>query len=101
MHDYYLTGSNTSANAFMNGTEAYRATKENVYLMQLQAQNKIMIKLFSNGQQAAKMTIETNGQQELWVMDKWDYWTLSWGNYAGSNNESTTIKGMTVIQLCQ
>ncbi len=99
MYDYYLTGTNTAEKANMHGSEAYRATKENIVGMQLQAQNKTWISLHSNGQQAAKMNILANAQQELIVLDKWDYWTLSWGNFAGNKNSSSHIKGSVMIHL--
>jgi hypothetical protein len=99
MYDYYLTGSNTAEKAYMHGSESYRGTKENIVSMQLLAQSNTWISLQSNGHQAGKMNILANGQQELMVLDKWDYWTLSWGNFAGNKNSSSQIKGTAVIHL--
>jgi hypothetical protein len=100
MYDYYLKNSIEPEKADMKGTEMYRGTKENVLMMDLISGSNI-IKLTSNGQQAAKMNILESGQQELLIMDKWDYWSLSWGNFAGTKNNSKNSKGTAVIKLIQ
>jgi hypothetical protein len=101
MYDYYLTGKINPARAFMGGTEVYRATKENVFSLQLFAKSQARLQLTSDGNQAAKMKVYPDGHQELLVMDKWDYWALAWGNYAGSKNETTIVKGKVVVRLGQ
>ncbi|MNY80127.1 hypothetical protein D3C86_2210370 [compost metagenome] len=68
--------------------------------MDLTSGNK-KIEVVSNGLQAAKMNILESGQQELLIMDKWDYWSLSWGNFAGTKNNSKTAKGKAVVKLLQ
>jgi hypothetical protein len=100
MYDYYLKNSIEPEKADMKGTEMYRGTKENVLMMDLISGSNI-IKLTSNGQQAAKMNILESGQQELLIMDKWDYWSLAWGNFAGTKNDSKKSKGTAVIKLIQ
>lgn len=100
MWDYYLSKTTVPAEAYLKATEAYRATKENILWMDLTAGTK-KIRLISDGRQAAKMNILPSGEQELLVMDKWDYWGLGWGNYSGSKNNSSTIKGTVVLQLVQ
>lgn len=100
MYDYYLKNSIELEKADMKGTEMYRGTKENVLTMDLISGNN-KIELTSNGQQAAKMNILESGQQELLVLDKLDYWSLSWGNFAGTKNNSKKTKGTTVIKLIQ
>lgn len=47
------------------------------------------------------MNILESGQQELLIMDKWDYWSLSWGNFAGTKNISKNAKGTAIIKLTQ
>lgn len=100
MYDYYLKNSIDPEKANMKGTEIYRGTKENVLTMNLMSGNK-KIELSSNGLQAAKMNILESGQQELLIMDKWDYWSLSWGNFAGTKNVSKNAKGTAIIKLSQ
>jgi hypothetical protein len=100
MSDYYLKGSIDPEKANMKGTEIYRGTKEHILSMDVMAGNK-KIAVSSNGLQAAKMDILESGQQELLIMDKWDYWSLSWGNFAGTKNTSKNAKGTAVIQLTQ
>lgn len=97
--DYYLTGSIVAENASMYGSEAYRSAKENIISLQLLSKGKSKIQINGNGSQAAKINILNRDQQELVVMDKWGYWTLSWGNFAGSKNKVTLIEGRTVIKL--
>lgn len=100
MYDYYLKNTIDPVKADMKGTEMYRGTKENILSMDLIGGNK-KIELSSNGLQAAKMNILETGQQELLLMDKWDYWSLSWGNFAGTKNASKSAKGTAVIKLSQ
>lgn len=100
MYDYYLKNSIDPAKADMKGTEMYRGTKENILSVDLTSGNK-KIEVISNGLQAAKMNILESGQQELLIMDKSDYWSLSWGNFAGTKNESKTAKGTAIIKLVQ
>jgi hypothetical protein len=99
MHDYYLSGAIFPANALMPGTEAYRATKENIAAYSLLRGGKTLLSVESDGSQAAKMNIRDIGTQELLILDKWDYWTLSWGNYAGSKNPLSRITGKSVIRI--
>jgi hypothetical protein len=99
-YDYYLKNSIEPEKADMKGSEMYRATKENILTMDLIFGSK-KIELSSNGLQAAKMNILESGQQELLIMDKWDYWSLSWGNFADTKNISKNSKGTAVIKLIQ
>ncbi|MCX6224267.1 MAG: hypothetical protein NTV01_05875 [Bacteroidia bacterium] len=99
MHDYYLTGAITAENAFMQGSEVYRATKENIENFDLLSAGKKRLSVESNGNQAAKMNIMPSGCQELLVLDKWDYWSIAWGNYGGSRNASTLVKGKVVVRI--
>ncbi len=99
MHSYYLTAAILPANAFMQGTEAYRATKENIASYSLLSGGKSLLTVTSPGNQAAKINCPDLGPQELLVLDKWDYWTLSWGNYAGSKNPASRITGTAVVKI--
>ncbi|SHM41213.1 glycoside hydrolase family 2 protein [Flavobacterium saccharophilum] len=100
MYDYYLKNSIDPVKANMKGTEMYRGTKENILSVDLTSGNK-KIEVISNGLQAAKMNILESGQQELLIMDKSDYWSLSWGNFAGTKNNSKSLKGRAVVKLVQ
>ena len=86
MYDYYLKNSIDPVKADMKGTEIYRATKENILTMDLISGNK-KIEVSSNGLQAAKMNILESGQQELLIMDKWDYWSLSLGEFCRNQKQ--------------
>ncbi|RED26862.1 beta galactosidase small subunit [Flavobacterium cutihirudinis] len=100
MYDYYLKNTIDPKKANMNGTEIFRATKENVLTFDLlSAKNEI--ELSSNGLQATKVDILESGEEELLIMDKWDYWSLSWGNFAGTKNSSKNVKGKAVVKLAQ
>lgn len=98
MDDYFLSGSTHSDVADMKASTAYRATKENILSMNLIA-SRSKITLISDGSQAAKMNILADNSQELLVMNKWDYWSLGWGNFAGTKNRSRSIVGTVVLQI--
>ncbi|WP_159442183.1 glycoside hydrolase family 2 protein [Chitinophaga niabensis] len=92
--DYYLAGTTDDSKASVDGTEAYRAKKENIYSFILgNTQKKGRIRVISAGDQAAKMNIDADGKQWLVISDKWDYWSLSWGNYQGTVNRSKKVSG--------
>ncbi len=99
MHDYYLTGTITPENAYMQGSEAYRATKENITAYELLSAGKTKLSVTSDGHQAAKMKLLPTGAQELLVLDKWDYWSIAWGNYGGSRNAVARVEGKVVVRL--
>ncbi|MGJ7033079.1 glycoside hydrolase family 2 TIM barrel-domain containing protein [Niabella hirudinis] len=82
----------------MPATEIYRAKKENFYHYAVSGKAGT-IQVRSDGTQAAKMTVQTDGSQQLLISDKWDYWTLSWGNYQGIRNKGEKIAGNTFLQL--
>ncbi|HEY9256620.1 glycoside hydrolase family 2 protein [Chitinophaga sp.] len=95
MTDYYLAGTTDEAKATNNASESYRAKKENIreYIV---SGKKLpgSIKVVSEGNQSAKMQIDPDGKQWLIISDKWDYWSLAWGNYQGAANTSRKVKGM-------
>jgi len=99
LYDYYLTGSVTAEKAKMPAADNYRAAKENIFSMTLKAETKPVLQVLSNGKQAGKLSILPNGEQELLVLDKLDYWVLSWGNYQGTINTSNTVSGTIHIRL--
>lgn len=45
------------------------------------------------------MNVNKDGGQQLLVSDKWDYWTISWGNYQGNRNKSKKASGTVYLQL--
>lgn len=95
MTDYYLAGTTNEAKAAMGASESYRAKKENIREYIVTGKNQPgSIKVISDGKQAAKMQVEEDGKQWLIISDKWDYWSLSWGNYQGAANTSHKIKGI-------
>lgn len=79
-------------------TESFRARKENIYQYTLRSNNSGVM-VWSNGKQSAKMNVQKNGNQQLLVSDKWDYWTLSWGNYQGTRNTERKMSGTIMLQL--
>ncbi len=97
MHDYYIKKSIDTALAKTNGSEMYRGRKENILEYSLMGPDGT-ITVLSDGKQSAKMNSDKNGQ-ELMISDKWDYWTLSWGNYQGTRNTSTTARGNIYFKL--
>ncbi|MBX3255734.1 MAG: hypothetical protein KF862_16490 [Chitinophagaceae bacterium] len=99
MHDYYLTGTNTAIKAEMPGSEIYRAAKENILSMTIKSHDKAVMEVVSDGKQAGKISILPNGKQELLVLNKLDYWVLSWGNYQGTVNASSEITGKVSLSL--
>lgn len=99
MYDYYLTGAITPENAYIQGSETYRATKENFLSMDLLSGGRKKLSVVSAGNQAVKMNIQQTGSQELLILDKWDYWTISWGNYGGSSNTSSKARGKAVLKI--
>jgi beta-galactosidase/beta-glucuronidase len=99
-YDYFLSKTIAPEKANTGASEAYRGTKEDILSMNLMGGTKT-IRLISNGHQAAKMDILSSGEQELLVMDKWDYWGLGWGNFAGTKNFSSVVKGTVTLQLVQ
>lgn len=94
MTDYYLAKSNDVKAATTEASETYRARKEHIYHFTLSQQNKPgKIRVISDGSQSAKMQIDAQGRQWLQVADKWDYWSLSWGNFQGTRNKSRKVSG--------
>ncbi|SEW44462.1 glycoside hydrolase family 2 protein [Chitinophaga arvensicola] len=95
MTDYYLAGSIEEAKATTAASESYRAKKENI-LEYIVSGKKLpgSVKVVSDGSQAAKMQIDADGRQWLIITDKWDYWSLAWGNYQGTANPSRKVKGV-------
>lgn len=87
MYDYYLTGKTKAAEAFMWGSEKYRAAKENITDFTIFMGSRAVLKSDIWGSKTAfKIQILSNGAQELRLIDKLDYWALSWGNYQGTPN---------------
>ncbi len=100
MNDYYLYKTIDPKKSATNGTEVYRAKKENIYSYTVsQSLTPGKIKVISNGDQSAKMNVEENGDQYLLVSDKWDYWSLSWGNYQGAINRSKKMSGTVIFYV--
>ncbi|MGO4291837.1 glycoside hydrolase family 2 TIM barrel-domain containing protein [Chitinophaga sp. RAB17] len=98
MTDYYLASAGEGLSAATSASEGYRAKKENIFTYTLSQKGMPgSIHVISNGNQAAKMEIDANGQQWLIVSDKWDYWSLSWGNFQGTPNKSQHVSG--TVQL--
>lgn len=94
MTDYYLAGTTDDSKAAVDGSEAYRGKKENIYSFILSnTKKKGRIRVIAEGNQAAKMSIDADGKQWLVISDKWDYWSLSWGNYQGRTNRSKKVSG--------
>jgi len=92
--DFYLYQTTDTKKASTFGTEVYRAKKENIFsysVSQLSSPAKLTV--LSDGSQAAKMNTYANGEQDLLVSDKWDYWSISWGNYQGEINRSAKVSG--------
>ena len=98
MYDYFLSKSIDPQTANMSASASYRATKENILSMDLQA-GATKMRIVSNGLQAAKMNILPHNKQEWLVMNKWDYWGLGWGNFAGTTNDAPVIKGTVILQI--
>ncbi len=99
MHDYYLTKTTLPAEAKLPATEAFRATKENIVNMQILDNNKTLIEITGQGNQAVKMDFDKSNNLELQVVDKWDYWTLAWGNFQGTENIASRITGRAEINI--
>ncbi|MCC6286457.1 MAG: hypothetical protein IT249_01100 [Chitinophagaceae bacterium] len=99
MYDYYLTGTTTAVKAKMPGSEIYRAAKENILSMTIKSEDRAVMEVIADGKQAGKISILPNGKQELLVLDKIDYWVLSWGNYQGTENASSDVKGSVHLLL--
>ncbi|WP_276481446.1 glycoside hydrolase family 2 TIM barrel-domain containing protein [Paraflavitalea pollutisoli] len=98
MSDYYLQHAIDPAKAALPASERYRAKKENILSYTLTALGKKGgLRVVSDGSQAAGMNVGVDGQQSLLVSDKWDYWSLAWGNYQGKRNRSRTMQG--TVQL--
>lgn len=100
-YDYYLTGANNAQLADMGASEIYRAKKENIYHFSVYnaTSPKEKIQVIADGKQAAKMAVKKDGTQSLIVADKWDYWGLSWGNFAGTRNKSKQFSGTITIKI--
>jgi hypothetical protein len=98
MTDYYLRHSIDPGKAALPAAEGYRAKKENILSYIVSEQGRAgAIRVVSDGNQAAKMNIAADGKQSLLVSDKWDYWSLAWGNYQGKRNPSRKVQG--TVQL--
>lgn len=98
MGDYYLQHAIDPVKAALPASDLYRAKKENILSYSVTAQGKDGgVRVVSDGSQAAKMNVGIDGQQSLLVSDKWDYWSLAWGNYQGKRNNSRKVQG--TVQL--
>lgn len=100
MSDFMLTGKDLDVLRKVKklASEIYRAKKENIYSYKV-ANELVGLNVVSDGKQAAKMNVKKDGSQQLLVSDKWDYWTLSWGNYQGKPNKAKKAKGTVYVQL--
>ncbi|SDE10046.1 glycoside hydrolase family 2 TIM barrel-domain containing protein [Niabella drilacis] len=99
LQDFELTrGTDALHLVRMQATEMYRAKKEHIYQYTISGKTGA-VEVRSNGTQAAKMTVGADGSQQLLVSDKWDYWTLSWGNYQGTRNKGKKMEGHAILQL--
>jgi hypothetical protein len=99
-YNYYIGGSTKPDSAFMGATEAYRATKENIYHYKASDKLKsISLIVTSDGSQAAKMNVSQSGAQALQVLNQWAYWGLAWGNYEGEKNIQKKLKGTVKFNL--
>jgi hypothetical protein len=98
MNDYFLHKTKDPKKAATNSTEIYRAKKENIYSYSVTSSlTPGKIGVLSNGNQSAKINVEENGDQYVLVSDKWDYWSLSWGNYQGTENKSQKRSGTVAL----
>lgn len=100
MSDYFLTKKDPAVlyKAEMSASGIYRAKKENIYSYTVSGDGGAL-NVISDGKQAAKMNVNKDGGQQLLVSDKWDYWTISWGNYQGTRNKTKKSSGTVFLQL--
>jgi len=100
MSDYFLTKKDPAVlyKAEMSASGIYRAKKENIYNYTISG-DAGALNVISDGKQAAKMNVNKDGGQQLLVSDKWDYWTISWGNYQGTHNKTKKSSGTVFLQL--
>ncbi|TCR11643.1 beta-galactosidase/beta-glucuronidase [Sphingobacterium sp. JUb78] len=100
MSDYFLTKKDPAVlyKAEMSASGIYRAKKENIYSYTVLG-DRGALNVISDGKQAAKMNVNKDGGQQLLVSDKWDYWTISWGNYQGTRNKTKKYSGTVFLQL--
>lgn len=100
MSDYFLTKKDPAVlyKAEMSASGIYRAKKENIYNYTVSG-DAGALNVISDGKQAAKMNVNKDGGQQLLVSDKWDYWTISWGNYQGTRNKAKKSSGTVFLQL--
>ncbi|WP_341840701.1 glycoside hydrolase family 2 protein [Chitinophaga caseinilytica] len=95
MTDYYLNATTDERKAGMHGSEGFRGKKEHIFEYEASRQNGPgRIRVLSDGSQAARMDVEADGKQWLVISDKWDYWSLAWGNFQGLPNPSKQMKGI-------
>lgn len=95
MTDYYLNATTDEAKAAMRGSEGFRGKKEHIFEYRLTRQGGAgSLRAISDGKQAAKMEVDADGKQWIVIADKWDYWTLAWGNYQGTRNRSRQMTGV-------
>ena len=78
---------------------AFTGTKENILSFRILAQGKEVGSVTSTGRQSARVFRQPDGAQELQVLEKVDYWTLSWGNYQGTPNRSGKMAGVVLFRL--
>lgn len=100
MSDYFLTKKDPAVlyKAEMSASGIYRAKKENIYNYTVSG-DAGALNVISDGKQAAKMNVNKDGGQQLLVSDKWDYWTISWGNYQGTRNKTKKSSGTVFLKL--
>lgn len=95
MTDYYLNATTVEDKAAMFASESYRGKKEHIFEYTVSRNNGPgRLRVFSDGTQAAKMEVAADGKQWLVIAGKWDYWSLSWGNFQGTPNASKRATGI-------
>jgi hypothetical protein len=85
--------------AAQKGSDSYHAKKENIYCYTISDASGHSFSVLSDGSQSVKMNKLPDGSQQLLISDKWDYWSLSWGNYQGTKNTKTKIAGTVYLLL--
>ncbi len=73
-------------------TNMVRSLKENIYSYSLSTKENSKIEVFSDGKQACRFD-KIDGENTLIINDKWDYSSLSWGNYMKLIKSENEYKG--------
>lgn len=79
-------------------TNMVRSLKENIYSYSLSTKENSKIEVFSDGKQACRFD-KIDGENTLIVNDKWDYSSLSWGNYMKLVKSVNEYEGQVVFRL--